>query len=146
MVIPRSLSRSIESRNCSLISRLVRAPVFSMSRSESVVLPWSMCAMIEKLRMLCMKVRGVPGRPFYPGTVSGPPAGSGTGAGDDVDDATRLGAREAGHPAKPHRHHEHQGEGHGRGPERTGHPTVRLSAPGRREQGRSEKRLESRVG
>ena len=57
MVIPRSFSRSIESRNCSLISRLVRAPVFSMSRSESVVLPWSMCAMIEKLRMFCMKVR-----------------------------------------------------------------------------------------
>ncbi len=39
MVIPRSFSRSIESRNCSLISRLVRAPVFSIRRSESVVLP-----------------------------------------------------------------------------------------------------------
>ena len=67
MVIPRSFSRSMESRNCSLISRLVRAPVFSMSRSESVVLPWSMWAMIEKLRMFCMKVREVPDRAFYPG-------------------------------------------------------------------------------
>ena len=69
MVIPRSFSRSIESRNCSLISRLVRAPVFSIRRSESVVLPWSMCAMIEKLRMFCMKIGGEPDRLFYPGTL-----------------------------------------------------------------------------
>jgi hypothetical protein len=36
-----------------------------MSRSESVVLPWSMWAMIEKLRMFCMEVRRVPDRAFY---------------------------------------------------------------------------------
>ena len=54
MVMPRSRSRSMESRNCSLISRWVRAPVRSISRSERVVLPWSMWAMIEKLRMFFM--------------------------------------------------------------------------------------------
>ena len=54
-MIPRSRSRSIESRNCSVISRWLSAPVRSIRRSESVVLPWSMWAMIEKLRMLaCM--------------------------------------------------------------------------------------------
>src|SRR5437660_4211858 len=42
---------SIESRNCSLRSRSVSAPVFSRRRSASVDLPWSMWAMIEKLRM-----------------------------------------------------------------------------------------------
>src|SRR6185503_17783116 len=44
----------MESRNWSVISRWVRAPVRSMSRSDSVVLPWSMWAMIEKLRMWSM--------------------------------------------------------------------------------------------
>src|SRR5574341_1177993 len=51
--MPRSRSRSIESRNCSVISRLLSAPVRSSRRSESVVLPWSMWAMIEKLRIRC---------------------------------------------------------------------------------------------
>src|SRR6478752_2053488 len=51
MVIPRSRSRSILSRNCSLRSRSESAPVASRMRSASVDLPWSMCAMIEKLRM-----------------------------------------------------------------------------------------------
>ena len=51
MVMPRSRSRSIVSRTCSIISRLESAPVTSSKRSASVDLPWSMCAMIEKLRM-----------------------------------------------------------------------------------------------
>src|SRR3954467_9540414 len=51
MVIPRSRSRSILSRNCSLRSRSESAPVASRIRSASVDFPWSMCAMIEKLRM-----------------------------------------------------------------------------------------------
>src|SRR5262245_30337293 len=51
MVMPRSRSKSIASSTCSDISRDSSAPVFSRSRSESVVLPWSMCAMVEKLRM-----------------------------------------------------------------------------------------------
>src|SRR5438093_7184010 len=44
----------MESRNWSVISRSVRAPVRSISRSDRVVLPWSMWAMIEKLRMSSM--------------------------------------------------------------------------------------------
>src|ERR1039457_6657365 len=51
MVMPRSRSRSMVSRTCSIISRCESAPVISSSRSASVDLPWSMCAMIEKLRM-----------------------------------------------------------------------------------------------
>ena len=53
MVIPRSRSRSIESSTCScpLISRDVNAPVDSINRSASVDFPWSMCAMMQKLRM-----------------------------------------------------------------------------------------------
>src|SRR6266849_4054756 len=51
MVIPRSRSRSMESRTCSCISRCVSAPVISSKRSASVDLPWSMCAMMQKFRM-----------------------------------------------------------------------------------------------
>ena len=48
------------SRTWASISRACSAPVTSRKRSASVDLPWSMCAMIEKLRMLlCIKV--VPG-------------------------------------------------------------------------------------
>src|SRR5258706_5489849 len=52
--MPRSRSRSIESRNCAVISRELRAPVRSIRRSDRVVFPWSMWAMMEKLRMFCM--------------------------------------------------------------------------------------------
>jgi hypothetical protein len=51
IVIPRSRSRSIESSTCARISRFETASVSSRMRSASVDLPWSMCAMIEKLRM-----------------------------------------------------------------------------------------------
>src|SRR5215471_10317040 len=51
MVMPRSRSRSIESRYCSRMSRASTAPVSSRMRSDSVDLPWSTWAMIEKLRM-----------------------------------------------------------------------------------------------
>ncbi len=51
IVMPRSRSRSIESRSCARISRAETASVTSRMRSASVDLPWSMCAMIEKLRM-----------------------------------------------------------------------------------------------
>src|SRR5215467_5279518 len=51
MVMPRSRSRSIESRTCSCISRSESAPVISSRRSASVDLPWSMCAMMQKFRM-----------------------------------------------------------------------------------------------
>src|SRR5688572_24803583 len=49
--MPRSRSRSIESSTCSPISRSASPPHNWMKRSASVDLPWSMCAMIEKLRM-----------------------------------------------------------------------------------------------
>ena len=51
IVIPRSGSRSIESSSCSRISRPVTVSVSSRMRSASVDFPWSMCAMIEKLRI-----------------------------------------------------------------------------------------------
>ena len=51
IVIPRSRSRSIESSTCARMSRCDTACVSSRMRSASVDLPWSMCAMIEKLRM-----------------------------------------------------------------------------------------------
>src|SRR2546423_8164990 len=49
--MPRSRSSSIESRSCGRCLRGSTAPVLSRMRSASVDLPWSMCAMIEKLRM-----------------------------------------------------------------------------------------------
>ena len=51
MVMPRSRSSSIESSTCSRISRSDTVRVSCRMRSASVDLPWSMCAMIEKLRM-----------------------------------------------------------------------------------------------
>ena len=51
MVMPRSRSISMESSSWACMSRLATVPVSSRMRSESVDLPWSMCAMIEKLRI-----------------------------------------------------------------------------------------------
>src|SRR6266403_4823452 len=51
MVMPRSRSRSIESRTCACISRASRPPHSWMNRSANVDLPWSTWAMIEKLRI-----------------------------------------------------------------------------------------------
>ena len=51
IVIPRSRSSSIESSSWSRISRSETVSVSWRIRSASVDLPWSMCAMIEKLRM-----------------------------------------------------------------------------------------------
>src|ERR1700677_1338733 len=51
MVMPRSRSRSMESSTCDCISRWLSAPVSSSKRSASVDLPWSICAMMQKLRM-----------------------------------------------------------------------------------------------
>src|SRR5262245_38504505 len=61
MVMPRSRSRSMSSRNCDDISRFDTVPVRSRRRSASVDLPWSMCAMIEKLRMCAVSRGGLPG-------------------------------------------------------------------------------------
>src|SRR5580658_11146506 len=51
MVMPRARSRAIASSTCAGISRAVSEPVSSSNRSESVDLPWSMCAMIAKSRI-----------------------------------------------------------------------------------------------
>ena len=51
MVMPRSRSRSMSSRIWACISRPVTEPVSSSSRSLSVDLPWSMWAMMAKLRI-----------------------------------------------------------------------------------------------
>src|SRR5438309_6819872 len=51
IVMPRSRSRSMESSTCACISRALSEPVSSSSRSAKVDFPWSMCAMIAKLRM-----------------------------------------------------------------------------------------------
>src|SRR5450759_2548322 len=51
IVIPRSRSSSILSRSCSFMSRAATVPVTSRTRSASVDLPWSMWAMMLKLRM-----------------------------------------------------------------------------------------------
>src|SRR3954469_9343635 len=50
--MPRSRSNSIESSSCGRCLRGSTAPVTSRMRSASVDFPWSMWAMIEKLRML----------------------------------------------------------------------------------------------
>ena len=51
IVMPRSRSRSMPSRNCFIMSRSSTVPVLISSWSASVDLPWSMCAMMLKLRM-----------------------------------------------------------------------------------------------
>ncbi len=51
IVMPRSRSSSMESSSWSRMSRPETVLVTSRMRSASVDLPWSMCAMIEKLRM-----------------------------------------------------------------------------------------------
>src|SRR5436853_2823589 len=50
MVIPFSRSRSMLSRTCSFILPRGMVLVISSSRSASVDLPWSMCAMMQKFR------------------------------------------------------------------------------------------------
>src|ERR1700693_313315 len=50
IVMPRSRSRSIASSTCSSICRRPIVLVTSSKRSESVVFPWSMWAMMQKLR------------------------------------------------------------------------------------------------
>src|SRR3984957_7150587 len=50
IVIPRSRSRSIASSICSSIWRCPIVRVISSSRSDSVVFPWLMWAMMQKLR------------------------------------------------------------------------------------------------
>src|SRR5689334_15933437 len=57
MVMPRSRSMSIRSRYCARALRSSSTPVSCSIRSASVDLPWSMCAMMQKLRMIEGSVR-----------------------------------------------------------------------------------------
>ena len=57
MVIPRSRSMSIRSRYCARALRSSTTPVSCSIRSASVDLPWSMWAMMQKLRMTAGSVR-----------------------------------------------------------------------------------------
>ena len=54
IVIPRSRSKSILSKSCACCSRAVTEPVASSKRSAKVLFPWSMCAIMQKLRMFFM--------------------------------------------------------------------------------------------
>src|SRR2546423_8278899 len=56
IVMPRSRSRSIESSTCSRMSRLETVCVSSRMRSARVDFPWSMWAMMEKLRIWAWSV------------------------------------------------------------------------------------------
>src|SRR6187455_2493526 len=51
IVMPRSRSMSIRSRYCARIDRSETTPVICSIRSASVDLPWSMWAMMQKLRI-----------------------------------------------------------------------------------------------
>ena len=52
IVMPRSRSMSIRSRYCARAARSSTTPVSWSIRSARVDLPWSMCAMMQKLRMI----------------------------------------------------------------------------------------------
>src|SRR3954451_13937381 len=62
MVMPRSRSRSISSSTWACISRSLTEPVNSRRRSESVDLPWSMWAMMAKLRKKRASIQSRPRR------------------------------------------------------------------------------------
>ena len=51
MVTPFSRSKSMESRICSVVSRSGTVPVKCNNRSAKVDLPWSIWAMMQKLRI-----------------------------------------------------------------------------------------------
>src|SRR5260370_8884577 len=65
MVMPRSRSRSMESSTGLGISRWESAPVIWRRRSASVDLPWSICAMIQKLRMNFGSIYLMTGRALF---------------------------------------------------------------------------------
>src|SRR5687767_1715227 len=52
IVMPRSRSMSMRSRYCARIARPSTTPVCCSIRSASVDFPWSMCAMMQKLRRI----------------------------------------------------------------------------------------------
>jgi len=110
IVIPRSRSRSIEVEE--LLGHLPPAerPVRSIRRSDKVVLPWSMWAMIEKLRILscCMW-------PFEQNILA----------------ASVVGVRNEGHSGQPHgTGATARRGGRGRRSERSAHPAQLVGPSG----------------
>src|SRR6187397_471737 len=91
MVMPFSRSRSIESRTWLVIWRASMVWVSSSSRSARVDLPWSMWAMIEKLRR---RSWGMVTRRECSGWRSGADDGQEGHAHDDEDHADELHARQ----------------------------------------------------
>src|SRR5438309_7555626 len=69
MVMPRSRSRSSWSSTCSTMSRGATVPVYSRRRSDSVVFPWSTCAITEIARVSLV---GVDTRRSLSGIKKGP--------------------------------------------------------------------------
>ena len=64
MVMPLSRSRSILSSTCACISRSVNRPVFSIILSASVDLPWSICAIMQKFRILLLFIYVILSHPY----------------------------------------------------------------------------------
>src|SRR3954470_14536233 len=56
IVMPRSRSMSMRSRYWARMSRSLTTPVMPSIRSARVDLPWSMCAMMQKLRIFAGSV------------------------------------------------------------------------------------------
>src|SRR5207245_8332597 len=94
--MPRSRSRSIESSTCARISRASTVCVISRMRSASVDLPWSMWAMIEKLRMSAWSM----GRYSVEGAIDGetisPVTRSRASVAGQIAQLRRLGSSELG--------------------------------------------------
>src|SRR3989304_3658300 len=63
IVTPFRRSKSIVSRTCSVISRSETVPVSCSRRSARVDFPWSMWAMMQKLRMCDVSKAGFPAGP-----------------------------------------------------------------------------------
>src|SRR5262245_32685233 len=68
MVMPRSRSMSIRSRYCARALRSSTTPVSCSTRSASVDLPWSVCAMMQQFLMIAGAVRPDGGGALLEGT------------------------------------------------------------------------------
>src|SRR5580765_3092976 len=100
IVIPRSFSRSIESRTWSTAFLASMVPVRDRSRSARVDLPWSMWATMEKLRIRSMAIRlRIPRRsaPLRPaGPLEAGPVGDGGARAEDRGGAELRAGPDAG--------------------------------------------------
>jgi uncharacterized protein YbjT (DUF2867 family) len=95
MVMPRSRSMSIRSRYCARIDRSSTTPVICSIRSARVDLPWSMWAMMQKLRIehiIYMSIVGadrVP-LPYYQAKVEAERQLQASGLGLTIQRATQF--------------------------------------------------------